>query len=41
MNAVQVNQFTPWKNVLANLPAQLSGDRSVVYNGRLKVSRRF
>ena len=37
LNAVQVDQSIQWENVLAELPGQLSGHRSVVYNGRLIV----
>jgi hypothetical protein len=37
LNAVQVDQSIPWENVPAELPALLTGHRSVVYNGRLIV----
>ena len=37
LNAVQVDQSTPWENVPAVLPGRLSGHHSVVYNGHLIV----
>ena len=37
LNAVQVDIFTPWENVLVKLPGPLSGHCSVVYNGQLIV----
>ena len=35
LNAVQVDQSTPWENVLAELPGWLIGHRILVHNGRL------
>ena len=35
LNAVQVDQTIQWENIPAELSRRLSGDRSVVYNGRL------
>ena len=35
LNAVQVDQFTAWENVLAELPGWLIGHRILVHNGRL------
>ena len=37
LNAVQVDNSTPWENVLVELPGPLSDHRSVVYNGQLIV----
>ena len=37
LNAVHVDQTVPWEKVLAELPEQLGGHCSVVYNGRLIV----
>jgi hypothetical protein len=41
LSAVQVDQSIPWENVPAELPGQLAGHRSVVYNGRLIVTGSF
>ena len=37
LNAVQVDLSTNWENIPAELPARLSGHRSVVYNGHMIV----
>ena len=37
LNAVHVDQFQPWENIHTELPKQLYGHCTVIYNGRLIV----